>query len=64
MRNDFVVDELLKRPIKIQDIQAKDDKGRTRFHGAFTGGFSAGYFNSVGSKEGKFHTFQLCLNCC
>lgn len=23
-----------------------------RFHGAFTGGFSAGYFNSVGSKEG------------
>lgn len=24
-----------------------------RFHGAFTGGFSAGYFNTVGSKEGK-----------
>ncbi|VDM27646.1 unnamed protein product [Hydatigera taeniaeformis] len=23
-----------------------------RFHGAFTGGFSAGYFNTVGSKEG------------
>lgn len=23
-----------------------------RFHGAFTGGFSAGYFNSVGSAEG------------
>lgn len=23
-----------------------------RFHGAFTGGFSAGYFNSVGTKEG------------
>lgn len=23
-----------------------------RFHGAFTGGFSAGFFNSVGSKEG------------
>ena len=29
-----------------------DDKGRRRFHGAFTGGFSAGYFNTVGSKEG------------
>ncbi|KAK8069755.1 hypothetical protein PG994_006371 [Apiospora phragmitis] len=25
---------------------------RERLHGAFTGGFSAGYFNTVGSKEG------------
>ncbi|CAI5979991.1 unnamed protein product [Closterium sp. NIES-65] len=32
--------------------EARDDEGRRRFHGAFTGGFSAGYFNSVGSKEG------------
>lgn len=31
-----------------------DDQGRRRFHGAFTGGFSAGYFNTVGSKEGKY----------
>lgn len=29
-----------------------DSEGRRRFHGAFTGGFSAGYFNSVGTKEG------------
>lgn len=29
-----------------------DDQGRQRFHGAFTGGFSAGYFNTVGS-EGR-----------
>ncbi|KAF3000173.1 hypothetical protein E8E13_006103 [Curvularia kusanoi] len=29
-----------------------DERGRRRLHGAFTGGFSAGYFNSVGSKEG------------
>ncbi|KAK2957727.1 putative G-patch domain protein [Blattamonas nauphoetae] len=29
-----------------------DDKGRRRLHGAFTGGFSAGFFNTVGSKEG------------
>lgn len=29
-----------------------DEQGRRRFHGAFTGGFSAGYFNSVGSAEG------------
>ncbi|WBW74104.1 G-patch RNA-binding protein, involved in splicing Gpl1 [Schizosaccharomyces osmophilus] len=31
---------------------ARDERNRKRFHGAFTGGFSAGYFNSVGSKEG------------
>ena len=31
---------------------ATDEQGRRRFHGAFTGGFSAGYYNSVGSKEG------------
>lgn len=30
----------------------KDENGRRRFHGAFTGGFSAGYWNTVGSKEG------------
>ncbi|KAJ1915931.1 hypothetical protein H4219_004065 [Mycoemilia scoparia] len=29
-----------------------DEKGRQRLHGAFKGGFSAGYFNTVGSKEG------------
>lgn len=27
-------------------------KGHKRFHGAFEGGFSAGYFNTAGSKEG------------
>lgn len=32
--------------------QVTDDDGRRRFHGAFTGGFSAGYYNSVGSREG------------
>ncbi|KAE9403072.1 hypothetical protein BT96DRAFT_990528 [Gymnopus androsaceus JB14] len=31
---------------------SRDEKGRRRLHGAFTGGFSAGYFNTVGSKEG------------
>ncbi|KAF7252931.1 hypothetical protein EG68_10657 [Paragonimus skrjabini miyazakii] len=32
-----------------------NEKGRPlRFHGAFTGGFSAGYFNTVGSKEGEW----------
>ncbi|TFK92456.1 hypothetical protein K466DRAFT_480570 [Polyporus arcularius HHB13444] len=37
-------------PLWKQDV--RDEKGRKRLHGAFTGGFSAGYFNSVGSKEG------------
>ena len=29
-----------------------DARGQQRLHGAFTGGFSAGYFNSVGSIKG------------
>ncbi|XP_030621528.1 G patch domain-containing protein 1 [Chanos chanos] len=46
-------DEPLKKPIPVQDQTVRDEKGRyKRFHGAFTGGFSAGYFNTVGSKEG------------
>eukprot|EP00639_Heterosigma_akashiwo_P021438 CAMPEP_0206416696 /NCGR_PEP_ID=MMETSP0294-20121207/36882_1 /ASSEMBLY_ACC=CAM_ASM_000327 /TAXON_ID=39354 /ORGANISM="Heterosigma akashiwo, Strain CCMP2393" /LENGTH=94 /DNA_ID=CAMNT_0053879363 /DNA_START=36 /DNA_END=316 /DNA_ORIENTATION=- len=32
--------------------EVRDEEGRRRFHGAFTGGFSAGYFNTVGSAEG------------
>lgn len=32
--------------------QARDERGRRRLHGAFTGGFSAGYYNTVGSEEG------------
>lgn len=35
-------------------LQVTDEEGRRRFHGAFTGGFSAGYYNTVGSKEGIF----------
>ena len=31
---------------------AYDKEGRKQFHGAFEGGFSAGYHNTVGSKEG------------
>lgn len=33
-------------------LQVRDEEGRRRFHGAFTGGYSAGYYNTVGSKEG------------
>ncbi|XWS47878.1 hypothetical protein CRYUN_Cryun13aG0023400 [Craigia yunnanensis] len=32
--------------------KVRDEEGRRRFHGAFTGGFSAGYYNTVGTKEG------------
>ncbi|XP_013075624.2 G patch domain-containing protein 1-like isoform X2 [Biomphalaria glabrata] len=60
--NDFIVigtavpelsdDQPLQKPTTVQDQTATDKQGRRRFHGAFTGGFSAGYFNTVGSKEG------------
>ncbi|TDH68539.1 hypothetical protein CCR75_000318 [Bremia lactucae] len=36
----------------IRHHEATDAQGRRRFHGAFTGGFSAGHYNSVGSVEG------------
>lgn len=35
-----------------QQQTVRDSSGRQRFHGAFTGGFSAGYFNTVDSIEG------------
>ncbi|GAQ77979.1 hypothetical protein KFL_000060440 [Klebsormidium nitens] len=37
-------------PVWKQEVT--DEQGRKRFHGAFTGGFSAGFYNTVGSKEG------------
>ncbi|KAI1155639.1 hypothetical protein F4825DRAFT_406822 [Nemania diffusa] len=37
-------------PVWKQEV--RDEHGRKRLHGAFTGGWSAGYFNTVGSKEG------------
>ncbi|KAF9114201.1 hypothetical protein BGX27_011474 [Mortierella sp. AM989] len=41
-----------KKPNPTRDLEVRDEQGRRRFHGAFTGGFSAGYYNTVGSKEG------------
>ena len=38
--------------VPVWNQEVTDDRGRKRLHGAFTGGFSAGYFNTVGSKEG------------
>ena len=37
---------------KLKEQYVLDKQGRRRFHGAFTGGYSAGYYNTVGSKEG------------
>ncbi|XP_061560485.1 G patch domain-containing protein 1 isoform X1 [Phycodurus eques] len=46
-------DEAPRKPLPLHEQTVRDEKGRyQRFHGAFTGGFSAGYFNTVGSKEG------------
>lgn len=36
----------------LHEQQVHDAQGRRRFHGAFTGGFSAGYYNTAGSEEG------------
>lgn len=40
------------RSVPVHQQEAADDQGRKRFHGAFTGGYSAGYYNTVGSKVG------------
>ncbi|PWY89776.1 DUF1604-domain-containing protein [Aspergillus heteromorphus CBS 117.55] len=48
--DDSVRDDGSYAPVWKQEVT--DDRGRKRLHGAFTGGFSAGYFNTVGSKEG------------
>ena len=50
-KKDDVFDDGTRKQHKEKGI-ATDERGRRRFHGAFTGGFSAGYFNTVGSKEG------------
>lgn len=54
----FFIDEIFKRKDAEQQF-VKDENGRRRFHGAFTGGFSAGFYNTVGSLEGWIpSTFQ------
>eukprot|EP00873_Tetraselmis_striata_P037960 jgi/Tetstr1/458224/TSEL_044712.t1 len=47
-----VADPAATRTAPVWQQEATDEQGRRRFHGAFTGGFSAGYYNTVGSKEG------------
>jgi G patch domain-containing protein 1 len=38
------------RCLPLHKQEVTDEQGRKRFHGAFTGGFSAGYYNTVGSE--------------
>lgn len=47
-----VQDLAVTKALPVHKQEATDAEGRRRFHGAFTGGYSAGYFNTVGSKEG------------
>ena len=35
-------EEVIKRHVPVHEQKAVDERGRRRFHGAFTGGFSAG----------------------
>ena len=46
---------------KLKAQKVKDKQGRERFHGAFTGGFSAGYYNTVSTPEGS-NSLWLHLN--
>jgi G patch domain-containing protein 1 len=49
----YISDEIpSKKPINVEDQIVLDSNGKRRFHGAFTGGFAAGFWNTVGSAEG------------
>lgn len=41
---------LTNRAPRVWEQIVTDERGRRRLHGAFTGGFSAGYFNTVDTK--------------
>ena len=47
-----VKDSSTQRSLPVWKQEVTDAEGRKRFHGAFTGGFSAGYYNTVGSEVG------------
>ena len=52
VRTKFNEPHQFKHDVRIADQVVTDAQGRRRFHGAFTGGYSAGYYNSVGSEQG------------
>ncbi|XP_040564077.1 G patch domain-containing protein 1 homolog [Lepeophtheirus salmonis] len=45
-------DPIRKKPLRVEEQIATDENGLRRFHGAFTGGFSAGFYNTAGSRDG------------
>ncbi|KAL0047130.1 hypothetical protein WJX82_007461 [Trebouxia sp. C0006] len=47
-----VQDPSLTKSLPVWKQEVTDAEGRRRFHGAFTGGYSAGFYNTVGSQEG------------
>ncbi|TXG51534.1 hypothetical protein EZV62_024058 [Acer yangbiense] len=50
--NPYALTSLRALSLLVANTIVTDEEGRRRFHGAFTGGFSAGYYNTAGSKEG------------
>ena len=58
---------MLRRPVLVLSVvaliprreQVTDEQGRRRFHGAFTGGFSAGYFNTVSAQLLRFYVLLV-----
>jgi G patch domain-containing protein 1 len=44
-----IQDHATVRSLPVWQQEPTDEQGRKRFHGAFTGGFSAGFYNTVGS---------------
>jgi hypothetical protein len=57
------VDPATTRSLPVHQQVATDEQGRKRFHGAFTGGFSAGYYNTVGSKVGIVGAARYASTC-
>jgi len=47
-------DNIRKKPIAVEEQIVRDVNGIRRFHGAFTGGFSAGHFNTVNTPQGWY----------
>ena len=47
-------DNIRKKPVKVEEQIVRDTNGIRRFHGAFTGGFSAGHFNTVNTPDGWY----------
>jgi len=47
-------ENIRKKPIAVEEQIVRDVNGIRRFHGAFTGGFSAGHFNTVNTPQGWY----------